>query len=287
MIKLKRNLGDAAFFTPAMLIYVLFMIVPIVVTFYFSFTNWDGISESYKFVGFKNFVNLTKDKSFFGAMQTTLILTVVHVLLVNVGAIFIAIWMDKKRRVYNWSKAIIFVPAMLSPVVVSFIWSYMTQGDGGIINTILNGIGFPPVNFYGSPLATTLTVTFVISWAALGFYVTIYDAALKTIPEELYEAATVDGAGQMKQIFRITIPLLTPGLTVGLIMSLINGLRMYDFVKIMTPKSISTVAVNAVDRMTEYNMMGYACAIVLVLFLATVLVSCLQLFLMKKKEVKY
>ena len=181
----------------------------------------------------------------------------------------------------------LFIPAILSSVVVSFIWSYMTQGNGGIINTVMGFFHLGPFDFFKNPLITTLTVTFTISWAALGFYITVYTAALKTIPTELYEAAAIDGAGKMNSFFRITLPLLTPGLTIGIMFSLISGLRQYDFVKIMTPQTIETVAVNAVSRMTEYNMFGYSAAIVLVLFLFILVVSILQRFALRKLEVDY
>lgn len=287
MKKWKNRISDLLFVLPGGLIYIIFMVVPIIVCFYYSFTNWDGISPTYKFIGLRNFTNLMTDQSFWDSVKTTLILTVFNVIFVNVFGILIAVWMDKKEKTYNWCKVLIFVPCVLSSVVVSFIWSYMTQGNGGIINEIIAMFGGQPIDFFASSFMTTMTVTIAISWAGLGFYVTVYDASLKTIPPELYEAAKVDGSSGIRNFFKITLPLLAPGLTISIIFSVINGLRQYDFVKIMTPQTIETIAVNAVSRMTDYNMLGYSSAIVLVLFVFIAFITGIQYVIMKKMEVDY
>lgn len=283
----RLNRDNLLFLTPGTIIYVLFMIVPMLVCFYYSMTNWNGISQTYKFIGLRNFKNILTDSSFWEAAKVTFILTFVSTILQNVFGIFFAVWLNQKAKVYGFCKTILFLPAILSSVVVSFIWSYMTQGNGGILNTLLGYVGIAPLDYFSSDFVTTLTVTFVISWAALGFYITVYDASLKTIPEELYESAKIDGVNSMTQFFYITLPMLMPGVTICTIFSLIAGMRQYDFVKIMTPLTIETVAVNAVSRMTEYNMFGYSVAIVIVLFLVIALISVLQRVLLKSKEVEY
>lgn len=287
MKKWKDRISDLLFVLPGGLIYIIFMVVPIIVCFYYSFTNWDGINPTYKFIGLRNFSNLMTDQSFWDAVKTTFTLTIFNVIFVNVFGILIAVWMDKKEKTYNWCKVLVFIPCVLSSVVVSFIWSYMTQGNGGIINEIIGIFGGKPIDFFSSSFVTTITVTIAISWAGLGFYVTVYDASLKTIPPELYEAAMVDGATSINRFFKITLPLLTPGLTISIIFSVINGLRQYDFVKIMTPQTIETIAVNAVSRMTDYNMLGYSSAIVLVLFVFIALITAIQYVIMKRMEVDY
>ena len=144
----KTKLSDFLFLLPGSLIYLIFMVVPIVVCFYYSFTNWDGISPTYKFIGMKNFVNLMTDQAFWDSVKTTLILTAFNVIFVNVFGVLIAVWMDKKEKTYNLCKAVIFIPCVLSSVVVSFIWSYMTQGNGGVINEIIGFFGGGNVDFF-------------------------------------------------------------------------------------------------------------------------------------------
>ncbi|MCT4542567.1 MAG: sugar ABC transporter permease [Vallitalea sp.] len=285
--KKKQNISDLVFMTPGLLIYLIFMIIPIILTFYYSFTNWNGINATYKFVGFKNFSYLLSDRSFIEAVKTTLIITVFTAFFLNVLAIIMAVILDGVGRVFKIGKVGIFIPAILSSVVVSFLWSYMTQTNGGIISYILSMFNIPAFDFYKTTSRTTYLVAGVITWAALGFYTTVYDATLKTIPDELYEASRVDGANALQKFFRITLPLLTPGITINSIMAVTWGLKQYDFVKIMTPGSIQTIAVNAVERAFDYNRFAYASAIVLVLFLAMVLISFLQIYVTKKVEVEY
>lgn len=286
-MKKKEKREELLFMMPGTIIYLLFMIVPILYCFYFSMTNWNGFGKTYEFIGLQNFVNILSDQGFWDAFRVTLILTIGSTLLQNVFGILFAVWMNKQQKLYRFCKALMFIPAILSSVVVSFIWSYMTQGNGGIINTIMQFFGLGPFDFFKNWLATTLTVTFTISWAAMGFYITVYDASLQTIPTELYEAASMDGAGKWTSFRRITLPMLVPGLTIGTIFSLIAGLRQYDFVKIMTPMTIETVAVNAVSRMTDYNMFGYSAAIVLVLFVFILIISLIQKLCMRHVEVDY
>ena len=269
----KEKRTEILFVAPGAIIYLLFMIVPIIYCFYFSMTNWNGFTDTWEFIGVENFINIFSDQGFKEAFTVTLIITIGTTLLQNIFGILFAVWMNKKNRLNSLCRTVLFIPAILSSVVVSFIWSYMTQGNGGIINTVMEIFNLGPFDFFKNSLITTLTVTFTISWAALGFYITVYTAALKTIPTELYEAAAIDGAGKLNCFTKITLPLLTPGLTIGIMFSLISGLRQYDFVKIMTPQTIETVAVNAVSRMTEYNMFGYSAAIVLVLFVFILIIN--------------
>lgn len=283
----KEKRTEILFVAPGAIIYLFFMIVPIIYCFYFSMTNWNGFTDTWEFIGVENFINIFSDQGFKEAFTVTLIITIGTTLLQNIFGILFAVWMNKKNRLNSMCRTVLFIPAILSSVVVSFIWSYMTQGNGGIINTVMGIFNLGPFDFFKNSLITTLTVTFTISWAALGFYITVYTAALKTIPTELYEAAAIDGAGKLNCFIKITLPLLTPGLTIGIMFSLISGLRQYDFVKIMTPQTIETVAVNAVSRMTEYNMFGYSAAIVLVLFVFILIVSVLQRIALRKLEVDY
>ena len=285
--KLKKNKSELLFLAPGTVIYVLFLVVPILVCFYYAFTNWDGISPVYKFIGLRNFKNILSDSRFWDAVKVTLIVTVVSTFLQNAIGILFAVWLNQKNWVCEFCKTILFLPAILSSVVVSFIWSYMTQGNGGILNTILGIFHIPPMDYFANDLVTTLTVTTVISWAGLGLYITIYDATLTTIPDELFEAAKIDGAGKVALFRYITFPMLMPGIIICTIFSLIAGLRQYDFVKIMTPMTIETVSVNAISRMTEYNMFGYASAIVIVLFVSIIVLSTAQRMLLRSKEVSY
>ena len=148
---MKHNkLHDVLLAGPGYLIYTVFMIIPLGLCFFYSFTNWDGISKKFKIIGFRNFERLFQDASFFNALKVTLIITVITVLIYNVLGVFLAVVLNKKNRICAFAKSAVFVPTVLSSVVVAFIWSYVMQTDGGVINTILGLAGIPPVDFYDS-----------------------------------------------------------------------------------------------------------------------------------------
>ncbi len=286
-MKKKLELENLTFIMPGFLIYLVFMFVPIALCLFYSLTNWDGISSSYKIIGLRNFSRIFSDVSFLESVKVTIIVTLTTSIIYNTLGIATAALLNYAGRAYNFCKSAVFLPAILSPVVVSFIWAYMTQTDGGIINHIITAVGMGPIDFFASKDAIAFTVSGVIAWAAFGFFTTVYIAALKTIPNELYESAKIDGAGIFKQFRNVTLPLLTPGITVNTILSVTWGLKQYDFIKVMAPNTVQTVTVNAIERAFDYNMMGYSSSIVLVLFVSIVVISLIQIFIMKKFEVEY
>ena len=165
------------------------------------------------------------------------------------------------------------------------------QTDGGIINTILGVFGIPPVDFYDTPMHTIVMISVIISWNGLGLFMVIYVATLNTIPQELMEAAEVDGANGVQRFFRITLPLMMPGITINSVLSLAGGLKQYDHVKVITGGgpggATQTITLLSVEKAFGYNRRGYSSAIILVLFIMIVIVSVIQISITKKREVEY
>ncbi len=289
---MKHNkLHDTLLVAPGYLIYTIFMIIPLGMCFFYSFTNWDGISKKFKMIGFKNFVRLFADADFYNALKVTLIITVITVLIYNVLGVLLAVILNRKNRVCAFTKSAIFVPTVLSSVVVAFIWSYIMQTDGGVINILLGALGLSPIDFYATPLRTIVMISIIISWNGLGLFLVIYVATLNTIPTELMEAAEVDGANGVQRFFKITLPLMMPGITINSILSMAGGLKQYDHVKVITGGgpggATQTITLLSVEKAFEYNRRGYSSAIILVLFILIVIVSALQLSITKRREVKY
>ena len=286
-----NKLHDILLAAPGYLVYTVFMIIPLGLCFFYSFTNWDGISKKYKMIGLRNFERLFQDASFFNALKVTLIITVITVLIYNVLGVFLAVILSKKSRICAFAKSAVFVPTVLSSVVVAFIWSYIMQTDGGVINTILGLFGIPPVDFYDTPLHTIVMISVIISWNGLGLFLVIYMATLNTIPQELMEAAEVDGASGFQRFFKITLPLMMPGITINSVLSLAGGLKQYDHVKVITGGgpggATQTITLQAVEKAFVYNRRGYSSAIILVLFIMIVIVSVIQISITKKREVEY
>lgn len=286
-MKSKLKKIDLIMIAPTFIIYTIFMVIPICICFFYSFTNWNGIKKSFNFIGLNNYFNLLGDSSFIQSVRVTLIMTIGTTVCYLIFGLILAVILDRKGRAYTFSKTAFFIPTILSTVVVSAIWSYMTQFNGGIINTILNRIGLNSIDFYSSKSMTLFTVCFVIFWAWLGFFTTIFLTTLQTIPQELYEAAAVDGVNWWNKFKHITLPLMAPGITINSILCIAGGLKQYDYFKIMISGTQQTITVNAVARATEYNMFAYSCAIIVVLFLGIAALSLAQIKFMKKFEVDY
>ena len=289
---MKHNkLHDFLLVAPGYLIYTIFMIIPLGMCFFYSFTNWDGISKNYKMIGLKNFRRLFADADFYNALKVTLIITVITVLIYNVLGVLLAVLLNRKSRACAFTKSAVFVPTVLSSVVVAFIWSYIMQTDGGVINTVLGVFGIAPYDFYATPLRTIVMISVIIAWNGLGLFLVIYVATLNTIPTELMEAAEVDGASGVQRFFKITLPLMMPGITINSILSMAGGLKQYDHVKVITGGgpggATQTITLLSVEKAFEYNRRGYSSAIILVLFVMIVIVSAIQLSITKRREVKY
>lgn len=274
-------LSDALFLSPGLLVYITFMLVPLGLSFYYSLTNWSGLSPNLRFVGFRNFAILIREPMFLRSLAVTFWITILTTVGVNVVGIIAAAVLSGNRTVHRFGRTVIFIPAVLSPVVVSFIWSYMTQTNGGIINRLLALLRIPPVDLYSSRGSMVFMVSWVIAWAALGFYTTIYIANLKSIPENLYESAGIDGAGPFRQFLYISLPMLRPAIVINTITALIWGLKQFDFVKVMIPGHIQTVTIYAIERAFEYNLFGYSSAVIMILLAVTLVISLIQMRILR------
>ena len=274
--------SDVAFLFPGILVYAMFLIVPLSLSFIYSFTNWNGLSPDLRFTGIRNFLLLVREPMFLESLKVTLLITVFTTAGVNIVGIVTAAVLNRDGRLFKLGRTLVFVPAILSPVVVSFMWAHMTQTNGGIINRVLSFINLPPIDLYASTGRIVGMVSGVIAWAALGFYVTIYIANMKSIPGELYEAADIDGAGPYRKFRSITVPMLRPAIIINTMTAMIWGLKQYDFVKVMVPSHIQTVTIYAVERAFEYNMFGYSSAVVMILLIMTLVVSIVQMKIIRK-----
>ena len=241
-----------------------------------------------KWIGFKNFKDFFSGVYFTRTLLNTLVISVYDLVVGFPAPLIFALLMNEIRQV-RFKKIVqttTYLPHFISVVVIcGMIVDFF--GTNGIVTKVLTWFGMPKMNYVGS--AESFQTIYVLTnvWQGIGWGSIIYLAALAGIDQDLYEAAQVDGASAFHKFFRITLPLLVPGLTISVIFSVINALRQYDFVKIMTPQTIETIAVNAVSRMTDYNMLGYSSAIVLVLFLFIGVVTAVQYLILKKMEVDY
>jgi raffinose/stachyose/melibiose transport system permease protein len=293
-MRLRKALNLLVFLLPATLIYTLFVMYPSVSGLYFSLTNWDGISPSYKIIWFENFKEIFQDPLFYKAMKNSFTFAFILVVVKNVLALSFAIILDKKLRFTGFFRSVFFLPAILSSIIIAYTWVTILNPVFGSWQTIFQAIGLDYIaNFdlLGSKSSALYTVIAVSVWQNMGYAMVIYLAGLQTIPNDLYESAEIDGAGRWKQFLHVTFPLVAPAITINFILSSINALKEFDLVYILTgggPFDSSQVIGTAIYKVAfEMNRFGYGIAMSLILFFIIATVSLGQLWYLKKREVDY
>jgi ABC-type sugar transport systems, permease components len=286
------NVISFSFYGPALLVYILFTVFPTCYSFFYSLTDWNGISKEFNMVGFQNYVELFTDDRFLNAAKNTALITISNVVIVNLLAIFLAIMLDNAKRCKSMYRSIFFTPQVLSAIIVSYIWSYMMSYTG-IINMVLGffGLGNLQQDWLGDAHIVMYSLIFIIIWQGIGFYMVIYLANLQTIPVDLIEAGRIDGAGRISQFKNITLPLLAPGITTCSVLGTIMSLGIFDQIQALTGGGpgfrTETVVVSMVFESTRSARQGVASTQAVVLFIATAVISLVMTKYLRGREVEY
>ncbi len=279
------------FFMPALLVYVGLMIIPIIGAFFISLTDWSGITPSFNFVGISNYLDLFGDERLHNAIGVTLKITVVVSITVNVLGLFIACLLNRVSKKINALRSIFFLPYVISTVAISFIWLSVLSYTG-VLNSLLQTLHLDSLvtDFIGNTKGAIRSICLIEIWRTLGFHMVLYLAAIQTVPEDLYEACTVDGGSRWQKFRYITLPMIVPGITISVIMSIMTEMKQYDIVKVITNGgpgySTETITYNIVTQAFGNNLLGYSSAIAVFLFAIIATISIIQLTLSKKLEVK-
>lgn len=270
------------FLLPAFVIYTVLMIVPIIGAFYLSLTNWNGISSSFHMIGFKNYISMLTDTRLHNALGVTFKITATVCITVNILGLFIACLLNKAGKLINALRSIFFMPYVISTVAISFIWLSILSYTG-VLNGVLHFIGldYLVADFIGNAKNAIRSICIIEIWRILGFHMVIYLASIQTVPEELYEACTVDGGSRWQKFRFITLPMIIPGITISVVMSIMTEMKQYDIVRVITNGgpgySTETVTYNIVTQAFGNNMLGYSSAIAVFLFLMIALITVIQL----------
>ncbi|MEI7027892.1 carbohydrate ABC transporter permease [Paenibacillus sp. y28] len=282
------QLEDAVFLLPGVLIYTLFLCYPALSSFYYSLTDWDGLSPNSSFIGLDNFTRLWEDGQFWRTLRNTLIFAGGLVIFLNLIAFAVALALDGKGRLRQWLRVLFLVPTLLSGLSIGYIWSYMYSPNFGVINTLLDkaGLGSWKQDWLGDAMLALPSVIFTHLWQWTGFHMIIFLAALQGVAKELLEAAEMDGSGPWQRLWHIIIPQVRPAFTISVILATIGGLKVFDTIMIMTQggpggatDSLSTLIYRTAFN---FNDMGYASAIGLVMLLFIMLISIIQLKLLRR-----
>lgn len=220
---------------PALLGFVVLFIIPTIMSFAYSFTDWSVYNPTVGFVGLKNYKDLFKDVKTISAIQHSIKYSIIITVVQNGLAISLAVLLNKELKMANVLKSVLFLPAVLSILVVGYLFQYiMTSADYGLFNNIIQFFGGQPINWLGDKDLALYSVLFTQVWQWTGWSMVVYIANLKSIDSSLYEASSIDGASSKQVFFKITLPLLYPAASFNILMSLIGGLKVFDAIFAMT-----------------------------------------------------
>ncbi len=281
--------------TIGILLYLAVLILPLLLSFFYSFTNFNLLNATNSFIGVKNYVSMLNDDTFLSTLRFTIETTIIVTLLTNVLGLIIALALNQTGPFYAVLRTVFFIPQVLSSVVIGFIWSGMLNSERGLVNTLLRQIGLigtgGNISWLGTPNLATFSVIAVCIWQMVGFCTVVYLAALQGVPQDLKDAANVDGANSWQTFYNVTFPLLSPGVTVNVVMLLIMMFKLYDIIQVMTatgPAGSTESLAYYVTRMAfTVNRVGYASAMAVILFIFIAMISAGLGKFLRSREVEY
>ncbi len=280
----RRNLVAYSFIAPNFLGFAIFTLGPIVLALLMSFAEWDGSNEM-KFIGLSNFVEIFKDDRFIASLKNTIIYSLFTVPITLVIALGLAILLNQKIKGRNFFRTVTFFPYVASLVAVAAVWNMLfTPAKGGIVNQFLmNVLHVAPLKWAASSSTVMLTIIMFSVWKNMGYYMVIYLAGLQGISEDLYEAASLDGANAWQKFRHITVPQLKPTTFFVTIMLTINCFKVYDIVYMLAGGSNGVVNKSAMvlvyyiyEEAFRNWKLGKASASALVLFAIVLVVTLIQ-----------
>lgn len=267
------------FAAPALIVYVVFLVYPAITSLFFSITDWDGLSKTYKIVGLANYRAMTKDPVVIQAAKNNLVWTLVTLTVPLVLGLALAIVLNGKVRGKPVLRLIFYTPAVLPLVSIASIWGWLYNPQYGAINVFLRTVGLDGLAqpWLGQDSTALAAVMVPAIWLRTGFPMLLYLAALQGINREMYEAATVDGASRSQQFWFITMPSLKPAHYIVLALSLIDSFKVFDMVYAMTyggPGTTTQVMGTWMyANVFQYYQAGYGTAIAVVVTVVALVVS--------------
>jgi raffinose/stachyose/melibiose transport system permease protein len=278
------------FVVPAIIAIVYAFYIPFLMNVYYAFTQWNGIQKTPTFNGIDNFKEIFREDDRFGtAALFTLRYGVFFIVLTNVFSLLLAILLDKNLVSRNALRAAFYIPNILSLVIVGFIWRFMFMFGSDALSGLTHW-GVFQLSWLGDRHLAFYSVLFVSIWQSVGFYTVIYIAGLQSIPTDIMEASTIDGAGAVKRFFRVTLPMLMPSVTSCFFFSLVSAVRVFDVIVSLTGagpgRATASITFDIYTEAFSNNRYGYATAKTLILFVVVLFISIVQVRAFKNREVE-
>ncbi len=285
----KKKIDKSQFLSlPAAILYGVFFVYPLLCGVGMSFTDWDGMGKA-SFIGFRNFVKFFHDARAIHDIRTTVLFALGSAILLNVVGLLYALLMNTEFRGKSIARVIIYLPAIISPLIMGYIWYFLLQPGRGYLFHVFQQLGLPDLigNWMGSYSSAIRVLILVNVWQFAGMTMIIYLAGLQSIPAELIEAARIDGATGWQLFRKVTMPLLIPAIRINVVTNIIGSLSVFDVIMSLTEggPGYATESLSIyIMRMCYGSKTGYSTAVAMILFLFILVPVLIALKLTRQKD---
>ncbi len=285
-----KNAGVFALFTlPALTLIVCFILIPLLMALFYSLHDWNGISMEFPFIGLQNYIDLFSESAFLASFRFTFLYMIVTAAGLNIFGFLAALALNKNLKLSGILRAAYFLPMVICGVSVGYIWNVIVVRLFPHIGRLL-GSGLLQKNWLSMPNTAFAALIIAAIWQSFGYYMMIYLTGLQGIPQNLLEAASIDGAGSLGRFFKIVLPLMRPTITVSIFLSIVSGLKSFDLIYALTSGgpygSTTSIALGIYLDAFKRNLLSYASAKAILFCLIIMLISFAQVKLMDRKGVE-
>lgn len=277
-------------YLPALAAVCFFILYPFLNGIKISFTNWNGFSQTYDYVGFSQYTRMLKDPDTWLVVKNTLLYGVGSTILQNVIGLGYALLLNQRIYMKNFTRTIVYLPVIISPLIMGYIFYFFFAFQGGALNDLLVFFGLDKINALGDPKINIWLIVFVNTFQFVGIAMIIYLAGLQSISKDFYEAAQIDGASSFQQFKNITLPMLMPSITINMVINIIGGLKLFDVIVSLTgggpgyaSQSMSTFMY---DLYFNRQDAGYAATQGVFMAIIILILSLAALVYFKRKEIE-
>jgi raffinose/stachyose/melibiose transport system permease protein len=272
---------------PALILFSIFLFYPVLGGIYYSFTDWNGVDPGHHFIGIQNYVTFFTDFYVLTPLKNSFIFAFVLTIVQNIVSLLLALALNKKLKTKNLLRTVIFIPVLLSSLMVGYLWNYLFTEPIALLGQLLH-IEVMGNNLLGNAHTALYAAVFVSVWKMAGWNMVIYIAALQGIPTEIYEASELDGATGWKKFRYITFPLIAPAFTVNMVLTLERGFKEFDLLFSLTQggpgNSSEIISLTIYRESFEYFRAGYGTTMGVILFLIIIIITLIQLKFLRERE---
>lgn len=276
-------------YLPALILFCIFILYPFIKGISISFTNWDGYSQTSSWVGLDNYIRIFKDPNIDTVIKNTLVYGVGSTILQNIIGLGYALLLNQSIKTRGFIRTIVYLPVIISPLIMGYIWYFILQFNGGALNDIVLLFTDKPINFLANPNLNVWIITCVNTFQYLGTAMIIYLAGLQSISKEYYEAADLDGANSIHRFWHITLPMLAPSITINFVLNIIGGLKLFDVIIALTNGGPGYASQSLSTMMYQMYLArqdaGYAASLGNLMFVIVSVFGIVSLIFLRRREI--